>query len=379
MVAPVPGTARGVATFQGFGQGMVGIFPLRLGSRLRRAAASSPGLPCLAAATALWLAPVTAADAQVRGYFSSDPNVSVDLSVLGGPGAEPVPAAPLPGRRAPGVVAPDIVTPPSGLLFPPPAMPQSRLVGRYTAMTPPPPEAPAAEPRPTLTPPRSRLNVPPPQAAPQPAPQQPVARQPAPAPTGTPAARVAAAPPPQPTAEPAPAPAPAAPVEQTAAASAPVPPPPTMPKPAAAPAPAAPPPAATTQAPAPATPSVETAARAPDATADSGSTAPDGLVRVLFDGGSAKLPDTARGDLQALASQLDADADLRVQLEAYAEGSSDTASQARRLSLSRALAVRSFLIDQGVRSTRMDVRALGNKPSDPPGPADRVDARLIKR
>jgi len=43
----------------------------------------------------------------------------------------------------------------------------------------------------------------------------------------------------------------------------------------------------------------------------------------------------------------------------------------RRLSLSRALAVRAFLIDQGVRSTRLDVRALGDKTGD--GPADRVD------
>ncbi len=46
-------------------------------------------------------------------------------------------------------------------------------------------------------------------------------------------------------------------------------------------------------------------------------------------------------------------------------------SKARRLSLSRALAVRAFLIDQGVRSTRMDVRALGDKVQD--GPSDRVD------
>ena len=68
---------------------------------------------------------------------------------------------------------------------------------------------------------------------------------------------------------------------------------------------------------------------------------------------------------------------LRVQLMAYAEGTAETASQARRLSLSRALAVRSFLINQGVHSTRMDVRALGNKVEG--GPADRVDAVLVGR
>jgi len=64
-----------------------------------------------------------------------------------------------------------------------------------------------------------------------------------------------------------------------------------------------------------------------------------------------------------------------VQLLAYAEGSADTASQARRLSLSRALAVRAYLIDLGVRSTRMDVRALGPKTDD--GPADRVDVVVV--
>jgi outer membrane protein OmpA-like peptidoglycan-associated protein len=64
---------------------------------------------------------------------------------------------------------------------------------------------------------------------------------------------------------------------------------------------------------------------------------------------------------------------VRIQLLAYAKASSDGASRARRLSLSRALAVRAYLIEKGVRSTRMDVRALGDKFGD--GPADRVDIR----
>jgi outer membrane protein OmpA-like peptidoglycan-associated protein len=67
----------------------------------------------------------------------------------------------------------------------------------------------------------------------------------------------------------------------------------------------------------------------------------------------------------------------RLQIVAYATGGDESGSQARRLSLSRALAVRSYLIDQGVRSTRMDVRALGNRSSD--GPTDRVDIVLVRR
>ncbi len=102
----------------------------------------------------------------------------------------------------------------------------------------------------------------------------------------------------------------------------------------------------------------------------------DGL-RLLFDNGSAKLSDSARGNLQSLTEKMGADEALQVQLVAYAEGTAETSSQARRLSLSRALAVRSFLIDQGVRSTRMDIRALGNKAED--GPADRVDVVLVQK
>ena len=65
----------------------------------------------------------------------------------------------------------------------------------------------------------------------------------------------------------------------------------------------------------------------------------------------------------------------RIQVNAYASGTQETVSAARRLSLSRALNVRSYLIEQGVRSTRIDVRAIG-LPEDN-GPADRVDILLL--
>jgi outer membrane protein OmpA-like peptidoglycan-associated protein len=96
-----------------------------------------------------------------------------------------------------------------------------------------------------------------------------------------------------------------------------------------------------------------------------------GKLQLDFETGSAKLSDSTRATLKDLASTLNANSDARVQLMAYAKGGDDGASRARRLSLSRALAVRSFLIDQGVRSTRMDVRALGDTAKA--GPLDRVD------
>jgi outer membrane protein OmpA-like peptidoglycan-associated protein len=94
-------------------------------------------------------------------------------------------------------------------------------------------------------------------------------------------------------------------------------------------------------------------------------------VRVLFQEGSAVLSEAAKGQLTGVATFLEANASVRVQLLAYAKATSESPSRARRLSLSRALAVRAFLIEQGVRSTRMDVRALGDKAPD--GPVDRVD------
>jgi outer membrane protein OmpA-like peptidoglycan-associated protein len=94
-------------------------------------------------------------------------------------------------------------------------------------------------------------------------------------------------------------------------------------------------------------------------------------VRVLFEGGSAELSADAKRRLTAVATAINENAAMRVQLLAYAAASAEGASRARRLSLSRALAVRAFLIERGVRSTRMDVRALGDKSEE--GPADRVD------
>ena len=49
----------------------------------------------------------------------------------------------------------------------------------------------------------------------------------------------------------------------------------------------------------------------------------------------------------------------------------DAESQARRKALARGLEVRKYLIGKGVRSNRIDVRALGTKSEG--GPADRVD------
>ena len=64
----------------------------------------------------------------------------------------------------------------------------------------------------------------------------------------------------------------------------------------------------------------------------------------------------------------------RIQLLAYGGARGDKGSDARRLSLKRALAIRQVLIDDGVPADRIDVRAMGGV--DDSGPVDRVDVYI---
>lgn len=113
------------------------------------------------------------------------------------------------------------------------------------------------------------------------------------------------------------------------------------------------------------------------ASIDRSASDPDGAIRIFFDAGSSDIPADALGQITAIANALANDPAQRLQLKAYAAASADSASLARRLSLTRALTVRSALIEQGVRSTRIDVRALGGK--DAGDTPDRVDIFIIKR
>ena len=323
---------------------------------------------------------IPAADAFAQsGYLSRDPNVSVDMSVLEELGHP----ATVVGPARPNNIS---IAPP--LAFPPRSAPVSRLTGplslrrfgsspapRRQVSSAPPPPPPRTAPPPAVV----QAPVPPVAAAPANVEVRAAKAVKADPPTAVPPAPV---PPPVPavaTKEPAPDPAP---TEEVKVATAPPPAAPTVseaPPPKVQKQPEPPkPPAATASAPTltpsptgavPAAP-VQTASR-PDVSAEQAS------FRVLFDEKSAKISDSARAPLQELSNTMKESESLRVQLLAYAGGTAETASQARRLSLSRALAVRSFLINAGVRSTRMDVRALGNKAEG--GPTERVDAVLVER
>ena len=98
------------------------------------------------------------------------------------------------------------------------------------------------------------------------------------------------------------------------------------------------------------------------------------MTQIQFSGAQTLLPAEAELVLQEIAA-LVAGTERRIQLNAYAGGTAETVGGARRLSLSRALTVRSYLIEAGVRSTRIDVRALGL--ADDNGPPERVDIVLL--
>ena len=109
---------------------------------------------------------------------------------------------------------------------------------------------------------------------------------------------------------------------------------------------------------------------------------PGAIASLAFAPGSAALSSDAERVLKDLAARFSAeDPAVRLQLMAFAGGEDISASKARRLSLARALAVRSYLMANGIEGTRMDVRALGDRTLGPAAdtPQNRVDIAMIKR
>lgn len=168
--------------------------------------------------------------------------------------------------------------------------------------------------------------------------------------------------------------APAAPPPSAQAAAAPA---------AAAPA-ASPPvatPATTTSSPPAATPTVAATpapAAAPPVQMAAATTVGSSLEAIKFAAGATDLPPGPQPTLDAVAMRLLANDNLRVQVIAHATGTADEAMEARRISLARAVAVRAYLIDKGVRSLRIDVRALGNRADEGPV-ADQVDLSIVSQ
>lgn len=98
-------------------------------------------------------------------------------------------------------------------------------------------------------------------------------------------------------------------------------------------------------------------------------------ARIAFSGDLSDLPDNIETSLRGIVTQLRQGGENRLRIEGYASG--DDANRARRLSLTRALSIRAYLMEQGLASTRMDVYARGNQA--PGGAVDRVDLTVFRR
>ena len=98
---------------------------------------------------------------------------------------------------------------------------------------------------------------------------------------------------------------------------------------------------------------------------------------IAFEPNRPDLPDLGKPILDSVAATLKSNGGARVELRAYASGLPDQAALARRVSLSRAIGVRAYLIEHGAHTTQIDVRAFGNRPDA--GSPDRVDIVALER
>lgn len=91
---------------------------------------------------------------------------------------------------------------------------------------------------------------------------------------------------------------------------------------------------------------------------------------ITFAAGSTDLSDGARRELDRLAKRLRARSKDDLLVEGYAQKVPGSETGARRLSLDRALTVRNYLGDHGIRASRIEVKSRGSETTDAP---DRVD------
>jgi len=125
-------------------------------------------------------------------------------------------------------------------------------------------------------------------------------------------------------------------------------------------------------------PAAEVAAAVPPAVKPSDTKEAVGKPTIVsYAGGGTAVPTDSLPAVKDISDKLAVDPNLRVQLFSYASDAEKNVSRSRRLSLERAVAVRKLLIDNGLDSTRIEVRALGDQNNG--GEPDRVDIVLSAR
>ena len=127
----------------------------------------------------------------------------------------------------------------------------------------------------------------------------------------------------------------------------------------------------------PASPRTDTAALPPppEAAPPAAALPPSSVLSLVFPADATNLPDNAEATVDRIVERLRASDTARLQLRSYASGTADTAREARQRSLARALALRERLTAFGIRSSRVDVRALGLDEAG--GTPDRIDVVFL--
>ncbi|MDE1151254.1 MAG: OmpA family protein [Micavibrio sp.] len=95
-----------------------------------------------------------------------------------------------------------------------------------------------------------------------------------------------------------------------------------------------------------------------------------------FSANTSDLSPETRQKLDNIVKQMNESVTGRVQVRGFATGEDGGKSSARRISLSRVLSVRSYLMDKGIKPARVDVRAMGTETDRTP--LDRVDLIFVR-
>lgn len=103
------------------------------------------------------------------------------------------------------------------------------------------------------------------------------------------------------------------------------------------------------------------------------------LSRIDFSGTDTEVSAAGRAQLEQIAAGAKDDRNIRIQVKAYADSATETDVWKRRVSLRRAQNVRRILLDNGIESFRILVRALGAPGPDDDAPGNRVDIEIGRR
>jgi len=99
------------------------------------------------------------------------------------------------------------------------------------------------------------------------------------------------------------------------------------------------------------------------------------LLRIVFKKDQVDTTSAPKGPLDKIVSYMKENDGTRIIFQSYASKREGHLSEARRVSLKRALSVRNYIIGKGVDHSRIIVKALGDTLDEEP--LDRIDIILL--